>query len=423
MKKNILVTAYAVNPFKGSEDGIGWNIIRHLASHSNIVAITRRNNEVNIVHYLKQHPLKDDEQLTFAYFDLPRWLSFWKKGNRGALIYHYLWHLGVVFFIKKKKFQFDLAHHLNFNSDWSPTFLWLLGKPLVWGPLGHHPKIPRPYIQQYGKKAWLKDRLVWFAKGVFWTFDPFLKISKRKADKVIGLNSSVFEKLDVPTQKQCIIPAMGTDSPIKPTFKNEKFQVLSIGRFVPLKGFDLTIRSYADCYHRQNSEVKKNLQLTLIGKGPEKERLLQIAKDCRLPKTAIRFVDWLTQVELSRFFSASKLFLFPSHEGAGMVVAEALSHGLPVLCFDNYGPGECVDESCAIKVPYSDYGQSVQSFSTALEWLLHEPKLRDEMAENAFKYYQKKFTWQVKAERIQAIYDEILLPFSASSTLSAGSTA
>jgi len=44
----ILITAYAVNPFKGSEDGIAWNIIRELATKNKVIAITRKNNKVPI---------------------------------------------------------------------------------------------------------------------------------------------------------------------------------------------------------------------------------------------------------------------------------------------------------------------------------------------------------------------------------------
>ena len=36
------------------------------------------------------------------------------------------------------------------------------------------------------------------------------------------------------------------------------------------------------------------------------------------------------------------LFLFPSFEGGGMVVLEALAHGLPVVCLQYGGPGEMV---------------------------------------------------------------------------------
>lgn len=412
MKKTILITAYAVNPFKGSEDGTGWNIVQQISKQNNVIAITRKNNQHDIDRFLLTNSFTEKQSLQFEYFDLPKWLAFWKKGSRGALLYHYLWHLGVVFFILKNKFKYDIAHHLNFHSDWSPTFLWLLGKPFVWGPLGHHHKIPKEYIMEYGKKAWLKDRLMWWTKKMFWTFDPFLKISKWTATKIIGINSSVFKMLNVAENKKSIIPAVATEMPDMNPIENDKFQILSIGRFVPLKGFDITIRSYADCYHQQTEEIKEKMQLTLIGKGPEKERLLNIVKECKLPKTAIRFIDWISKKELSRFFAASKVFLFPSHEGAGMVVPEALSYHLPVVCFDNYGPGENVNEDCAIKIAYSNYNKSVKDFSLALEYLLHNEETRKEMAGHAYHYFCERFTWQQKALQIQEIYDAIKMPSS-----------
>jgi len=93
MKSSILITAYAVNPYKGSEDGIAWNIIRQMSNHNKIVAITRENNRAPIEKYIAANPLDKSVHLEFAYFDLPYWMRFWKKGSRGALLYHYLWHL------------------------------------------------------------------------------------------------------------------------------------------------------------------------------------------------------------------------------------------------------------------------------------------------------------------------------------------
>jgi len=49
----------------------------------------------------------------------------------------------------------------------------------------------------------------------------------------------------------------------------------------------------------------------------------------------------------------SYIFLFPSFEGAGMVVIEAMAAGLPVVCLDYSGPGEIVTDECGIKIkPY-----------------------------------------------------------------------
>ena len=76
-----------------------------------------------------------------------------EKGPLLSLIYFYMWQFTLALWLKKKKLSFDIAHNLNFHNDWTPTFLWILGKPLVWGPVGHHPKIPKQFLlETYGKR-------------------------------------------------------------------------------------------------------------------------------------------------------------------------------------------------------------------------------------------------------------------------------
>lgn len=410
MQPTILITAYAVNPFKGSEDGIAWNIIRQMATTNHIIAITRKNNQAPIDQYLSENPLPTDVNLEFAYFDLPYWMRFWKKGGRGALLYHYIWHFAVLFFILKKRFTFDIAHHLNFNNDWTPSFLWLLGKPFVWGPIGHHPKVPYAYIKQYGVKAVLLEQIKWLVKKCFWTFDPFLKITKYKATKIIALNSSVQPVLKVADHKITVIPAAGNERPNsqKSPESTNQFLVLSIGRLVSLKGFDLTIHAFARFYKQLPTHEQKNAQLILIGKGPEKTFLNEITEKYELPLKTILFKKWMDRRELAQYYADSQVFLFPSHEGAGMVVPEALSYGLPVVCFDNNGPGEFINPDCGIAIPYGTYQASIDQFSEALTTLYTNKKLRTTLSKNAIRQFEKQFTWEEKAVRIQEIYTDIL---------------
>ena len=410
MPSTILITAYAVNPFKGSEDGIAWNIIRHNSNHNRIIAVTRENNQTPIEQYLAEHPLPANTSLEFAYFDLPYWMRFWKKGGRGALLYHYLWHLAVVFFIKQQKFQFDIAHHLNFNNDWTPSFLWLLGKPFIWGPIGHHPKVPYNYIKQYGKKAMVLEEIKWLVKKCFWTFDPFLKITKYKAKKIIALNSSVQAVLGVADNKIVVIPAAGNERPTLEVNKelNPKFQILSIGRLVSLKGFDVTINAFAKFFKALTPQKQKEVQLVIIGKGPQKKYIDQLIKKNELPANSILSKKWMDRRALANYYANAQVFLFPSHEGAGMVVPEALSYGLPVVCFDNYGPGELMDKNCGISVPYTTYEASIEKFGDALNQLYQDEILRKELSTNALERFENRFTWEGKSQQISMLYQTIL---------------
>ena len=407
----IVATAYAVNPYKGSEDGTGWNILRHLAKDHHIIAITRANNREAIERYFLEEGLID--QLEMVYYDLPQWLRFWKKGSRGALLYHYLWHLAVALFIRRQNWDYDLLHHLNFHSDWSPSFLWLTGKPYIWGPIGHHERIPKAYRQSMSRKESMLEEMRWLVKKAFWKLDPFLKISRHKAAHLLAINSSVQPKLKADKNKLSILPAVASGKGAEaPSGEYETFNILSIGRFVPLKGFDMTITAFAEFYRSLPESKRSTVRLTLIGKGPQEKYLRRLISKEGIAE-ATEIIPWMHRSELEAFYRQTALFFFPSHEGAGMVIPEALSYGVPVLCFDNFGPGEFVDDSCSLRIPYTNFEQSTGDFARAIHRIYSAKALHQQLKEGALKHWSKHFTWPEKARRIGEIYSGYLSKKSA----------
>jgi len=108
--KTILASVYAVNPYNGSEDGTGWNLVLQIARFNKVIAVTRCNNQPHIERYLKENVVPEAKNIEFEYYDLPYWMRFWKKGSRGALLYYYLWQMGLPHFVRKRKLQFDITH-------------------------------------------------------------------------------------------------------------------------------------------------------------------------------------------------------------------------------------------------------------------------------------------------------------------------
>ena len=406
--KTILVSAYAVNPYKGSEDGMGWNMILQIARFHRVIAITRKNNKPKIVQYIKENYVQEAENICFKYYDLPYYLRFWKKGSKGALLYFYLWQLGLAFWVKRRSWAYDIVHNLNFHNDWTPSFLWILKKPFVWGPIGHHPEIPSTFLKKYGWSMQFKDKLTWWVKQFFWKVEPFLNITARKADIVFVMNDSVQKQLKIKTEKIQKLPSVGSESiDFIPTRTDKSFTVISIGRFVPLKGFDITIRSFAAFYYKLSEEDQSYAQLILVGKGSFENQLKNLVKELGI-EHAITFIDWIERDRLFKIYQKAKVFLFPSHEGAGMVVSEALSFGLPVLCFDNCGPGEFIDESCGFKIPYKSYEKAVDGFAEKLCHLFHDRLLLSALSANAVVRHRENFDWNLKGKRFKDVYEQIL---------------
>jgi glycosyltransferase involved in cell wall biosynthesis len=405
-RKTILATAYAVNPYKGSEDGMGWNALYQIARFNNVIAITRENNRTHIEKYMLENPDVAYENMQFLYFDLPKWMRFWKK-SRGAMIYYWMWQRGIPSFVLRQNIQYDIVHNLNFHNDWTPSYLYKLGVPFVWGPIGHHPQIPAQYLKPYKIGYLLKDRLTWTVKKLFWNYSIGLNQCIKKAKFILCMNSSVAEVISLSKGSYSIIPSVATeDFGCNQEKKKTKFRLISVGRLVPLKGFDLTISAFAEFMEMRNEEEKSNCELVIVGSGPEKLFLQNLVKEKNI-NLQVKFVDWIERNKLMELYNNVSAFLFPSHEGAGMVVAEALSFGLPVICLDNCGPGEFIDEGCGFAVPEQDYDSTVKELSLGITKLFQSPPLLKKMSQKARQRFDQYFNWDKRGEQFEALYQKL----------------
>src|SRR5205823_10477972 len=90
---------------------------------------------------------------------------------------------------------------------------------------------------------------------------------------------------------------------------------------------------------------------TLIGDGPERSSLEQLARDLGITN-AVSFCGWLSHEEvLNRLRSADVVVLPAIREGGGGVVFEALASGAVPVILDWGGPGDIVHPEVGYKVP------------------------------------------------------------------------
>ncbi len=405
--KTILTTTYAVHPLKGSEDAMGWNYVCQIARNNKVISITRENNRAAIEQFMVAHPSSIFNNITFLYFDLPYWMRFWKRGNKGALLYYWMWQRAIPNFVRKQKIKYDIVHNLNFHNDLTTSYLWKLKKPFVWGPIGHHPLIPSQYLKPYAAKYLLKDRATWLVKNFFWKYSFSLRKTARKADFIYAMNSSVGDKIKLKPNQHLVRPSVATqdfDFDIKPT---EKFTIISAGRFVPLKGFDLTILSFAKFVKALPLEARKDCSLVLVGKGPEEAYLKQLIRQEGI-SAYTEIIPWIEREELMTKMKDASAFLFPSHEGAGMVVAEALSFALPVICLANCGPGEFINSTCGFAIAEQSYEGTIKDLSDSLNLLYTNPKKHIAMRAAARKHFEEVFHWDRRGgEWLAEIYSQL----------------
>lgn len=116
--------------------------------------------------------------------------------------------------------------------------------------------------------------------------------------------------------------------------------ILSVGRLVPIKGFDLLLRAVARACGGQAPASR----VVILGDGPERDRLGELARALRVPLLLPGFVP---RVEVQRWMAAADLYVQPSlrlpngrTEGLPLATLEAKDAGLRVLASDSGGLAE-----------------------------------------------------------------------------------
>ena len=102
-------------------------------------------------------------------------------------------------------------------------------------------------------------------------------------------------------------------------------------------------------------ERVRNARLFVVGAGPEKERLKRLIKELHV-ENSVQLLGRISNDHLTKLYRSCSMVVVPSiwPEPFGRVVAEALSHGKPVVASNIGGIPELVDQNSGILVPPND---------------------------------------------------------------------
>lgn len=100
--------------------------------------------------------------------------------------------------------------------------------------------------------------------------------------------------------------------------------MLSIGQFIPRKGFDWMIESYRD--------LNRDIGIYIIGGKPTKE-YLNLKRKYKMDN--LHFIDFQDKEVIKKWYQLADIFVLPTREDIwGLVVNEAMAQGLPVITTD-----------------------------------------------------------------------------------------
>ena len=403
---NVLMSAYACEPGKGSEPGVGWTFAVEMARHHNLWVITRANNRAVIEAELSLRP---QPNIHFLYWDLPRWLRFWKRGGRrGVHAYYYLWQLGIFFVARATaaRVRFDLVHHVTFARYWAPSFLCLLGIPLVWGPVGGGESAPRSFWQGAASDSFLYEARRVIARWIG-EHGPFVRATARRSALALASTEETAHRLRALGSRQVtVFSQVGlTDRECERLGRLEdrppsRLRFISVGELEHWKGYAIALAAFA----RASLEGS---EYWLIGDGRERQRLERLAARLGVADR-VKFHGKTARETVFRRLQECDVLLHPVlHDSAGYASLEAMAAGLPVICLDLGGPRVQVTPESGFRIPARTPDQAIRDIAGAMLELSHDAELRRRLGRGARDRIDRTFRWSVKTQQLNSLYEAV----------------
>jgi len=396
---NILMSAYACEPDRGSEPEVGWRWALEMARHHNVTVITRANNRPVIEAALGTCP---GPCPTFLYYDPADRVVAWKQRGLPVAMFYFLWQFGVRRYVAPRLREFDLIHHITFNSFRQPGFWWGTGTPVVLGPLGGGQICPWPFLSTFGSRRIPEAvrSLSVMGSALF----PHLHLSFKAASIILTANQETARRIPrayrhkVRPMLETAVPESQVQPPIAPR-SGPPVRFIWVSRLEKIKACRLVLEALALALPSEAA-----LELSIVGPGPDeselKERAAQLGLDAR-----VTFHGRVPKDRIPSLLREHDVFIFSSvRDTSGNVLLEAMAAGLPSITLKHHGAAQIATDDTAVRISPTTVTETTRAMSEAMIRLANSPELRGQMARAAHRRMLDCFTWSRKGRAMDEIY-------------------
>lgn len=401
--RNILVSAYACEPLKGSETAVGWNWVLQLARRNKVYVITRSNNREVIEAHL---PAAVAANIRFYYYDCPAAIRRLKHRDKGLYFYNFCWQIGIMPIARRiaREVGLDYTMHLTFGSMWMPTFLPLLRVPFIWGPIGGGECVPKSFL---GVLPW-RQRVVQrfrYLLNATTALNPFVMLPALRAKAVIARTALTRDILPAAARRKTRVlleTAMDEDvfRRCKRDYHADVVRLIVCARFISIKNIPTVVRAL------RHIKAVTPWRLTLVGSGPDEGLIRRevAASGC----DNVEMVPFLPREEALQAMLASDIFVFPSlKEGGTWALMEAMAMALPVVCVNWAGMAVETDAQTAVQIPVTCPRQMELDMAAALTRLIDSEQERQRLGQAARERIRTVFNWEAKGAFMERLFAEL----------------
>jgi glycosyltransferase involved in cell wall biosynthesis len=408
----LLLSAYAASPIRGSEAAVGWNRAIQAARFCDVWLICEETEfGPEIRDYLdKQGPIPG---LEFVFVPMGR---TWRRiGDFSPLWYLALnrWQKKILRVARRlhAKIGFDLSHHLTFCGYREPGYLWKLGIPHVWGPIGGVQNHPYRFLTAGGVRGAVREGGRNLLNSLQLATSRRVREAGRRSRFVIAANGEnrrglqrvlrrpVEQMVDIGLTKASE-PSSSRES-AKGRLPNEPLKIVWSGWLTPNKALHLLLEAAAI------AKPQIPLEIAILGKGSEEAANRRLAERLGI-SCFVRFLGWRPHSEALAFFDRAHCFAFTSlRDTTGTVLLEAMSRGVTPICLNHQGASELVTKESGVKIDVTTPRQVASDLASALVALYQDDARLRSLRQGALRR-AAEFTWDAQGDRMAEIYRQAI---------------
>lgn len=393
---NYLISAYSVNPYKGSEDSIGWNWVlqyeKNYKKGDRIILLTKKFNEKDTRRGLKEFNIQHVE---LVIVDVPNALN-WFREKHSAFhhMYYILWQHWAWLWVKHSGIRFDVIHHVTMNDYRIPSEMYKAkGAKVIWGPMGGAQVTPRP-LKVYEKNQLVASFREFVNKSCSW--NPFYKKALRSYYKIYCINNETQKQIsrivgkDVPLMPELALRDEYKNLPIRKG-NNDILKIVFVGRLIGKKGIAFLV----DALSLMPTDM--NWELLIFGDGDDHALIEKQIADSGIGKN-VKLMGNRPLNQIAEAYQQADVFVLPSlRETSGNVLLEAMAYAVPIVAFDTSFCRLLKEVDCGVFINTEQALDNIkEDYCKAIVTLGQDKELAKQMGMNGYKYVNSKLTWDEK---------------------------
>lgn len=399
----ILLGCYACDPGYGSEPGMGWNFASNIARFHDVhVLVEEGEFKEKLTTFAEQHP-EAVRNITFHFIRRYHHDTLRKIWPPSYYWFYRAWHKRAYEYAVEldKKENFDIVHQVTISGFREPGYLWKLGKPFIWGPLGGFTDTPWCLMGSLGLGGCLHFAARNMLNFIQKRWGRAARAAAAHSHTILTSTTKAVEEIQAFWQREAVLMnevGLETNHTKYEPSVHEPGTPLRIcwaGEHIPRKALDLLLHALPLC--------KEKVELHVLSRGPRMAAWKALAHKLGLDEV-VTFHGFVPREEAFHIMATSHVFCITSvREDTSTVVFEAFRYGLPIIALDHCGFSTVIDETSGIKIPIQSRKQVIADYARHLDFLASHEEERRRLSSGALARCEK-FTWDAKMEVLNEIY-------------------